>query len=221
MADVIEFWLVEDHNADRERLASALKRVEGIRCTGNFGACEDALEALATAPAPQVLLLDLELPGLSGSESIAAIQARGPEVAIVIVTVYDDDEKISRAICAGAIGYLLKSNSIDEIVAGIRTAALGGSPINPRIARRVLEMMPGVTASRRSAYGLTPRERDILELLVHGLTIKETADRLKIGFYTADEYIRSVYRKLHVKSRGGAIAKAVAEKLVRQRGAGD
>ena len=217
-ASQISVWLIEDHQTYGDRLTRALNRLEGIRCTQHFTACEDALAAPSAAAAPpSVILLDVELPGMNGLDAIAPLRGRLPKTAIVILTVFEDDEKIFRAICAGAAGYLLKTSTPDEIAAALRIAAGGGSPINPRIARRVLEMFSRAHPPQRD-YGLSPRERDILELLVKGHTIKEAAANLGIGFYTADEYIRSVYEKLQVNSRGSAIAKAVKEGLVPPRG---
>jgi len=213
MPDTIHLWIIEDHKTYGERLARALNRLEGIACTQRFTACEDAFAALTTEPPPQVLLLDVGLPGVSGLEGIARLRQLAPHTAIVILTVFEEDDKIFRAICAGAAGYLLKTSSTDDIAAAIRSAAAGGSPINPHIARRVLEMFSKANAPHKD-YGLTPRELDILKLLVSGSTIKDAAAQLGIGYYMADEYIRSVYVKLQVRSRGSAIAKAVKEGLV-------
>lgn len=209
----LHVWLVEDHKVYGERLMRALNRLDDLRCTQRFTACEDAFAALVEHPAPDVLLLDVELPGVSGIEGIARLRQLAPKAAIVILTVFEDDEKIFRAICAGAAGYLLKTSGTEDIATAIRSAAAGGSPINPRIARRVLEMLSKANEPPRD-YGLTPREHDILQLLVQGHTIKEAAAQLGIGYYTADEYIRSVYEKLQVRSRGSAIAKAINERLV-------
>ena len=206
-------WLVEDHQAYGERLMRMLNRLDGIRCENRFAAAEDALSALRASPPPNVILLDLELPGMSGVEAILPLHEIAPGAALVILTVFEDDEKIFRAICAGAAGYMLKTATTDEIAAALRIAASGGSPINPRIARRVLEMFSHANPPQRD-YGLSPREREILQLLVQGRTIKEAAAELGIGFYTADEYIRGVYEKLQVKSRGSAIAKALNERIV-------
>lgn len=214
MSETIHVWLIEDHKTYGERLARALNRVEGLACAQRFTACEDAFTALTTEPAPQVLLLDVGLPGMNGIDGIARLRQLAPQTAIVILTVFEEDDKIFRAICAGAAGYLLKTSSTEDIAAAIRSAAAGGSPINPTIARRVLEMFSKANAASQKDYGLTPREMDILKLLVTGSTIKDAAARLGIGYYTADEYIRSVYVKLQVRSRGSAIAKAVKEGLV-------
>ena len=209
----LNVWLVEDHKTYGERLMRALNRLPDIACAQRFTACEDALAALPRHEAPRVLLLDVGLPGMSGIEGIALIRQRAPRTAIVILTVFEDDDKIFRAICAGASGYLLKTASVEEIAGALRTAAAGGSPINPTIAGRVLKMLSKANEPHRD-YGLTPREQEILELLVQGNTIKEASARLGIGFYTADEYIRAVYEKLQVRSRGSAVAKALNERLV-------
>lgn len=213
MPDAIHLWIIEDHKTYGERLVRALNRLEGISCTQRFTACEDAFAALTTEPAPQVLLLDVGLPGMNGIEGITRLRQLAPNTAIVILTVFEEDDKIFRAICAGAAGYLLKTSNTEDIAAAIRSAAAGGSPINPHIARRVLEMFSKANVPQKD-YGLTPRELDILKLLVSGSTIKDAAAQLGIGYYTADEYIRSVYVKLQVRSRGSAIAKAVKEGLV-------
>lgn len=213
MPDNIDLWIIEDHKTYGERLVRALNRLDGITCTQRFTACEDAFAALTTEPAPQVLLLDVGLPGMNGIEGITRLRQLAPSTAIVILTVFEEDDKIFRAICAGAAGYLLKTSNTDDIAAAIRSAAAGGSPINPHIARRVLEMFSKANVPQKD-YGLTPRELDILKLLVSGSTIKDAAAQLGIGYYTADEYIRSVYVKLQVRSRGSAIAKAVKEGLV-------
>ena len=214
MPETIHVWLIEDHKTYGARLARALNRLEGISSSRRLTACEDAFAALSAEAAPQVLLLDVGLPGMSGIDGIARLRQLAPETAIVILTVFEEDDKIFRAICAGAAGYLLKTSSTEDIAAAIRSAAAGGSPINPTIARRVLEMFSKANTAAPNDYGLTPREMDILKLLVDGSTIKDAAAQLGIGYYTADEYIRSVYVKLQVRSRGSAIAKAVKEGLV-------
>ena len=213
MTDPVQVWLIEDHKTYGERLARALNRLEGIACPRRFTACEDALAALPENDAPQVLLLDVELPGISGIEGIARLRQLAPRAAIVILTVFEDDDKIFRAICAGAAGYLLKTSSTEDIATAIRSAASGGSPINPTIARRVLDMFSKANPPQKD-YGITPREKEILQLLVQGHSTKGAAAQLSISYHTADGYIRAVYEKLHVNSRGSAVAKALKERLV-------
>jgi DNA-binding NarL/FixJ family response regulator len=212
MSEAINVWLIEDHKTYGQHLAGALDRLDDISCRRHFTACEDAFVAFTTEPVPKVLLLDLGLPGISGLDAIARLRELSPQTAIVILTVFEEDEKIFRAICAGAAGYLLKTAGVDDIAGAIRSSAAGGSPINPTIARRVLDMFSNVNLPPRD-YGLTPREKEILQLLVQGHTTKSAAALLGIGYYTADEYIRTVYGKLQVRSRGSAVAKAVKERL--------
>jgi DNA-binding NarL/FixJ family response regulator len=138
MAEPIRVWLIEDHKTYRERLAGTLNRLEDITCPQCFTACEDALAALLKQDPPNVLLLDVELPGMSGIDAIASLRELAPNTAIVIITVFEDDDKIFRAISAGATGYLLKTSDVEDITSSVRSAAAGGSPINPMIARRVL-----------------------------------------------------------------------------------
>jgi DNA-binding NarL/FixJ family response regulator len=213
MTDPIQVWLIEDHKTYGERLARALNRLDGIACPRRFTACEDALAALPESDAPQVLLLDVGLPGMNGIDGIARLRELAPHAAVVILTVFEDDDKIFRAICAGAAGYLLKTSSTEDIAAALRSAAAGGSPINPTIARRVLDML-GKANPPQKDYGLTPREKEILQLLVQGHSTKEAAARLQISYHTADGYIRDIYEKLQVNTRSGAVAKAVKEGLV-------
>jgi len=213
MTDRIQVWLIEDHKTYGERLARALNRLDGIACPRRFTACEDALAALPESDAPEVLLLDVELPGMNGIEGIARLRHLAPRAAVVILTVFEDDDKIFRAICAGAAGYLLKTSSTEDIGAAIRSAASGGSPINPTIARRVLDMFSKANPPQKD-YGLTAREKEILQLLVQDHSTKEAAARLHISYHTADGYIRDIYEKLQVNTRSGAVAKAVKEGLV-------
>jgi len=213
MTDPIQVWLIEDHKTYGERLARALNRLDGIACPRRFTACEDAFAALTSETPPHVLLLDVGLPGINGIDALAQLRQLAPMTAIVILTVFEDDDKIFRAICAGAAGYLLKTSSTEDIAAAIRSAATGGSPINPTIARRVLDMFSQANPPRKD-YGLTPREKEILQHLVQGQSTKEAAARLEISYHTADGYIRDIYEKLQVNTRSGVVAKAVKEGLV-------
>jgi len=213
MTDPIQVWLIEDHKTYGERLARALNRLDGIACPRRFTACEDAFAALTSETPPHVLLLDVGLPGINGIDALVQLRQLAPGTAIVILTVFEDDDKIFRAICAGAAGYLLKTSSTEDIAAAIRSAATGGSPINPTIARRVLDMFSQANPPQKD-YGLTPREKEILQLLVQGHSTKEAAARLEISYHTADGYIRDIYEKLQVNTRSGVVAKALKEGLV-------
>jgi DNA-binding NarL/FixJ family response regulator len=209
----ISIWLIEDNATFRRTIMRALDQEEGFQCLGGFATCEEALGAFGHRPAPQVILLDVGLPGMSGLDGIPHLRERASEAAVIVLTVFEDEEKIFRAICAGAAGYLLKTATVEEIVRAIRDALAGGAPMNGRIARRVLDMFARF-APARGDYGLTTRETQILEAMVRGKTKKEIAAQLDLSFHTVDTHLRKIYEKLEVNTRTGAVAKALKEKLV-------
>jgi DNA-binding NarL/FixJ family response regulator len=182
-------------------------------CPAAFATGPDAVAALGPGPHPDIVLLDIELPGMSGLDAIPLIRAAAPAVRVIILTVFEDDDKIFRAICAGAAGYLLKLAPVEELVATIEQVRGGGAPLNARIAERVLRMFT-TRPNTPEPYGLSDREREVLELLVNGLTKKEVAARLGLSVHTVTTYVRNVYEKLHVHTRSQAVAKALREKLV-------
>jgi DNA-binding NarL/FixJ family response regulator len=206
-------WIIEDHTAFRRTLARVLNSELGLKCSRDFDSCEKALAALARDDAPDLILLDVGLPGMSGLEGIRLIKEKSPNSLVVILTVFEDDEKVFQAICAGASGYLLKTSSAADITQALRDALDGGSPMNPRIARRVLEMFSRL-APKQGDYGLSDREKEILQLMVTGLIKKEIADKLSLSIHTVDTYLRRIYEKLEVNTRTGAVAKALKEGLV-------
>lgn len=206
-------WIIEDHTAFRHTLARVLNSELGLKCSRDFDSCEKALAALARDDAPDLILLDVGLPGMSGLEGIRLIKEKSPKSLVVILTVFEDDEKVFQAICAGASGYLLKTSSATDITQALRDALDGGSPMNPRIARRVLEMFSRL-APKQGDYGLSDREKEILQLMVTGLIKKEIADKLSLSIHTVDTYLRRIYEKLEVNTRTGAVAKALKEGLV-------
>ena len=206
-------WIIDDHSSMRSSLSRLLALAQEVTSVETFASCEDALAALDSGQVPKLVLLDLGLQGMSGLDGIPLIREKAPEVCIVVLTVFEDDEKLFRAICAGANGYLLQAQSGEEIVQSVRDALAGGSPMSPRIARRVLGMFAKL-APRRSDYGLSERERAVLELVVEGLLKKEIAQKMELSIHTVDSYLRRIYEKLHVNSRSGAVRKAVREGLV-------
>lgn len=211
--NTVEVWLIEDNAAFRRSVARTIDKQPGFHCSQVFARCEDALLALRQLPKPRVILLDVGLPGIDGIFAIPQLRERAPETALIILTVFEDEDKIVRAICAGAAGYLLKTTTPEEIVRAIHEVLEGGAPMNGRIARRVLDIFSKLSRPA-SDYGLTAREREILQLAVEGLTKKEIAARLDCSIHTADSHLRHIYEKLHVNTRSGAVAKALNEKLV-------
>jgi DNA-binding NarL/FixJ family response regulator len=206
-------WIIEDHSAFRRTLVRVLNAEDGLQCTRDFDSCEKALAALAHDAAPDLVLLDVGLPGMSGLDGIRLIKERSHNALVVILTVFEDDDKVFSAICAGAAGYLLKTSSVTEITQAVRDALAGGSPMTSRIARRVLDMFSKL-APKQTDYGLSDREKEILQLMTTGLIKKEIADRLTLSVHTVDTYLRRIYEKLEVNTRTGAVAKALKEGLV-------
>lgn len=209
----ITVWLVEDDALFRETVGKLLHTEDDISLQRTFETCEAALEALGGDFAPEVFLLDISLPGMSGLESLEHITSTSPASHLVMLTVHEDNDKIFEAICKGASGYLLKPSSGPEIKEAIRAVRSGGAPINPQIASKVLDMFADL-AVPKGDYDLTNREREVLEELVEGKTTKRIASELHISYHTVDMHVRNIYTKLHVHSRSGAVAKALRERLI-------
>ena len=208
-----ELWVVEDDALYRKTISELLQGVEGIHCDHAFPRCEDALRALDTEPAPDVVLMDLGLPGMDGIEGTTRVRDISPATRVIILTIHEDNDKIFDALCAGASGYLLKSSPPEEIERAMVEVLEGGAPINAQIARKMLSMFTHL-AGPRSPSPLTHREREILRLMVDGLTKKQIADQVILSYHTIDTHIKNIYAKLQVHTRGGAVAKALNDHLL-------
>lgn len=206
-------WLVEDNDLYRDGVAEVLRQAGDVECGLAVSSCEEALAALLAGAAPDVVLMDVGLPGIDGIEGTRRIRELSPSTRVIMLTVHDEEDKVFQAICAGASGYLLKPLSREDLLAALGEVTRGGAPINAYIAGKVLERFAAL-AGAPGDYGLTPREREILALLVDGLAMKEAAARLGISYHTVDTHVRNVYEKLHVRSRAEAVAKAVRERLL-------
>jgi DNA-binding NarL/FixJ family response regulator len=210
----IRVALVEDRRELREGLAALVTGTEGFTCTGTFRSMEEALPGLA-ARVPEVLLLDVGLPGMSGIEGIRVLRERLPGLAILMLTVYDDDERIFDALCAGASGYLLKNTPPARLLESVQEAARGGAPMSPEVARRVVALFREFRPPSRAQYDLTPHESRLLAMLVEGHNYKTAAEELGVSVNTVSYHVRHVYEKLQVHSRSEAVAKALRERIVR------
>ena len=213
-------WIIEDHRRLRETVREALE-LAGEETVATYPSCEKALATLdAAAPSPGVILLDLGLPGMSGLEGLRRFKQRIPEAEIIVFTVCDDRDRVFDAICNGASGYLLKSESLERIVSSVEEARRGGSPISPEVARFVIDRFsrlrgkPPGAGDPPIAESLSERERDVLRLLAEGLVKKEVATRMNISLHTVDNYVRRIYAKLHVNTLGGAVARAIRDGIV-------
>lgn len=212
----IRVWLVEDNEVFRRNVQRVINSLEGMTCDGSFDSAEATFIALQNNAAPDVILLDVQLPGVDGIAALSKFRGAIPDTRVIILTVFDDADKIFRAVCAGASGYVLKDSGTDRIGESIRQVMDGGAPMTPEVAKKVLDafansdLLPGA----KSDYGLTTREQEILRLLAEGLLKKEIADALSISVNTVSTHLRRVYDKLHVNTNTGAVAKALREGII-------
>ena len=209
----INIMIIEDDDTYRESLQVAINASENLFCPFACASCEEALEILEKDFAPEILLLDIKLPGISGIEGIPKFKAFSPATHIIMLTVFDDDDLIFNAVCRGAEGYLLKSATPRQIYESIQNVMCGGAAMTPTIAGKVLKMFTQY-AEPKGEYDLTMREKEILQLLVDGHSKKHLADRLCISLYTVDTHLKNIYAKLHVHSQIDVIAKALKEHLL-------
>ncbi len=209
-------WVIEDNATFRRTLIRGLERRMEETAFHDFGSLEAALQAFETLPAPQVCLLDIGLPGKDGLSGMPLLREAAPDTHIIILTAFEDEAKIFAAISGGAHGYLLKTAPVVQIAEAIEEVQSGGSPLTPRVARKLLEHFAQLPpkAPRGESYDLKDRERDILRLIVEGLLKKEIADRLDVGIHTVDTHMRTIYRKLQVTTRAAAVAKTLQQGIL-------
>jgi len=214
--DATVVWLVEDNRMLRQSLTSVINRERDMSCPVSVGSVEEMLGSIDEGQAPDIVLMDLGLPGLSGIEGIRRLRSLVPAARAVVLTVHEERQNVFDAICAGASGYLLKPSNPDGVIEAIRQVRAGGAPINAYIAQKMLGMFAKIAppSDPEHDYHLTTREREILELLVDGLSMQQIADRLHRSYHTIDNHLRNIYEKLHVHSRASAVAKAVRERLI-------
>ena len=205
--------IIEDHPEFREYLAALISGTDGFKCLGSFRSVEEALPKL-TAQVPDVMLIDIGLPGMNGIEGIRLFKERFPEILFLTLTIHDDDERIFDALCAGASGYLLKKTQPSRLVEGVREAAQGGAPMSPEVARRVIKLFRDIRPPERADYNLSPHEIRILKLLVEGHNYKTAAAKLGVAPTTINFHLQNIYQKLQVHSKTEAVAKALRTRLI-------
>ena len=210
---IIEVAIVEDRREIRESLVLLIGGTEGFKCIGSYRSMEEALDKLKHHQ-PHLLLSDIGLPGMSGIEGIAILKERYPDLLILMLTVYDDDERIFDAMCAGASGYLLKKTPPARLLDSLREVASGGAPMSPEVAKRVITLFREIRPPERADYELTPHETRLLKLLVQGHNYKTAAAELGVTVHTVSFHLRSIYEKLQVHSKTEAVAKALQNRLV-------
>lgn len=206
MKKVITVSIVEDDAGARSIISGWLKRAEGFRLVGEHGTAESALAGLPDEK-PDVVLTDINLPGMDGVECVRQAKAHLPDTQFLMLTVYEDSDHIYSALEAGACGYLLKQTPRAELLAALRDVRQGGSPMTSNIARKVVQSFRREGLVSHPTEGLSQRENEVLELLARGFLYKEIADVLNISVPTVNTYIRRIYEKLHVRSRSQAVAK--------------
>jgi DNA-binding NarL/FixJ family response regulator len=213
-ASRISVAIIEDQRVIRDGLAALIDGTEGFRCAGCWRSVEEALPAIARAE-PQVLLLDIGLPGLSGIEGLPQLKERCHGLLTLILSVYDDDDRIFGALCGGAVGYLLKKTPPARLLESVREVAQGGAPMSPPVARRVIELFQEVRPPQKADYDLTPHETRVLKLLAEGHSYRTAAEELGVTAHAVSFHLRHIYEKLEVHSKSEAVAKALRHRLLR------
>lgn len=210
---MIEVWIIEDNVSFSNIIRNIINQSDWCKCEHEFTTVTAALKLLTSRSAPDVILTDVNLPGMNGIDGIKAIKSIVKEIEIIVLTAFDDNEKIFSAICNGANGYLIKSASAEEILEAIQIVVDGGSSINAALARKVFNLFSTIKQTENT-YGLTKRENQILNYLVDGKTVNEIAKITFTSPQTVQTHVKNVYHKLHVNSRSGLVAKALTEGLV-------
>lgn len=210
---VIRTIIVEDQRDLREGLATLIGFTAGFTCLGAFRSMEEALSRIKYET-PDVVLTDIGLPGMSGIEGIRILKEQRPEMLLLVLSVYDDDERIFDALCAGACGYLLKHTEPAKLIDSIKEAVTGGAPMSPEVATKVIRLFREVRPPERADYELTPHEVRLLKLLVEGHNYVTAAEALNITYNTIKFHVRNIYDKLQVHSKSEAVAIAMRDRLV-------
>ncbi len=204
-------WIVEDDVGYRRNLRLSLQREPHITCSRVFPSCVEFLQAIKAEDKPDLILMDLGLPEMSGIDGIRELKAIAPDVAVVVLTVFEDKQKVLKALEVGASGYMLKSASVKEIVTGLGQVFYGGASLSPEVARIVLEEMQ---RPNTADYTLSDREIEVLQQLAEGLALKEISQHLHISRATVAFHLGNIYRKMEVQSQTGAVAKAMRAGLI-------
>jgi DNA-binding NarL/FixJ family response regulator len=210
----IRVAIVEDQREIRDSLATLLDGTPGFHCSGSYRSMEAALGPLLNDP-PDIALLDIGLPGMSGIDGVRRLAAVAPTISCLMLTVYEDDTRIFEALCAGACGYLLKKTLPARILDSLKEAVAGGAPMSPEVARRVITLFRDVRPPAQADYNLTPHEIRLLRLFADGYNYKTAAIELGVTVHTISFHLRRIYEKLQVHSKTQAVAKALSHRLLR------
>lgn len=211
---VIKVSIIEDRREIRDGLAMLINGTEGFVCKGKFGSMEEGLRYLG-ADLPDIVLCDIGLPGMDGIEGIKVLKTNFPELLVIMLTIYDDDERIFNALCAGAGGYLLKKTPPARLLEGLSEAVAGGSPMSPEVARRVITIFREIRPPERADYDLTPHEKRLLKMLVEGHNYKTAAVEIGVTVHAISFHMRRIYEKLQVHTKTEAVTIALRDRLVK------
>jgi DNA-binding NarL/FixJ family response regulator len=206
----ISVSIVEDDAQVRASLVKLIDSSPGFRCVSNHASAENALQEIPKVKS-QVVLMDINLPGINGVECVRRLKPQMPGTQVIMLTVYQNTEHIFNALAAGATGYLLKQTPPAELLAAIREVHVGGSPMSSHIARKIVQSFQQSASASAEAQSLSPREAEVLDLLAKGFLYKEIADSMKVTYATVHTHIRHIYEKLHVRSRTEAVAKHLGQ----------
>jgi DNA-binding NarL/FixJ family response regulator len=210
----IKVVVFEDNFHLRESLYFLINEQEDMTCCGTFPDC-NSVSLVIREHQPDVVLMDIEMPGMNGIEGVRLIKKEFPGTQVLMQTIFQDDQHIFNAICAGASGYLLKSASSENYLRGIRDVFSGGSPMSGPVARRVLQLFQQTAqAPELNHYDLTPKEKEVLSSLIEGKSFKMIAAAIGISYETVRSHMKSIYNKLHVHSNTEAVIKALKERIV-------
>ena len=198
--------VVEDNRGLRDELTNLLSTAPDVNCIGAFASAEEALQRIPERW-PDVVLMDIGLPGMSGIDCVSELKRRNPALQIIMVTVYEDSERIFKALMSGANGYLLKSKSTEHLLDAVRDLGSGGAPMSSQIARKVVQHFHDISARNREKSVLSPKEQRVLGLLAEGYIYKEIGEEMKIAAETVRTHVKNICHKLHVRNRLEAIAK--------------
>ena len=214
-AKTINVAIIEDRREIREGLAMLISGTEGFTCKNKYGSMEEGLRRIHSADLPDIVLCDIGLPGMDGIEGIKILKEKFPELLVTMLTIYDDDERIFNALCAGACGYLLKKTPPVRLLDALREAVAGGSPMSPEVARRVITLFREIRPPERADYDLTPHETKLLKMLVEGHNYKTAALEIGVTVHAISFHMRNIYEKLQVHSKTEAVTVALRDRLVR------
>lgn len=209
----IKTMVIEDQRDLREGLQTLLNFTSGFICTGAYRSMEEALRRVKF-DAPDVVLTDIGLPGMNGIEGTRLLKQQYPNLVVLVLSVYDDNERIFDALCAGASGYLLKQTEPSELMKSVREAAGGGAPMSPEVAAKVISLFRDIRPPERAEYNLTPHELRLLKLLVEGYNYVTAAEKLGVSYNTLKFHVRNIYNKLQVHSQSEAVSVALRNRLI-------